>query len=204
MNYLRISLLVLVALMMSSGDETRRQCRRDASQNQSTALERGYRTGYSDGYNAGTRDTVDNAARDYRNKEDYQRADRSYNQAWGTIEDYRDGYQQGFEAGYAAGYDRRPFDSTIPTGLERFAAHGQLPNVNESQPTTRRRRTLRSRRTRQTAVHDHTPVANSLYIARDTILLVELESTSFHRRQPARRSFSGSRDRAARVCRRDR
>ena len=83
MNYLRISLLVLVALMM--GSATRLATSADASQGQSSALERGFRTGYSDGYNAGTRDTVDSAARDYRTKEDYQRADRSYNQSWGTM-----------------------------------------------------------------------------------------------------------------------
>src|SRR5690349_17123349 len=83
-----------------------------SAQGQSTALERGYRTGYSDGYTAGYKDISTNAPRDYQSKEDYQRADRSYNQAWGTAEDYRDGYQQGFEAGYAAGYERQQFNST--------------------------------------------------------------------------------------------
>ena len=32
----------------------------------STALERGYRTGYSDGYNAGFKDMADRATRDYQ------------------------------------------------------------------------------------------------------------------------------------------
>ena len=86
---------------------------------QSTALERGYRTGYSDGFSAGSQDLADHATRDYRNKDDYQRGDRAYNEVWGTAEDYRDGYQQGFEAGYNAGYDRRPFESSIPAGLSR-------------------------------------------------------------------------------------
>ena len=141
------------------------------SQNQSTALERGYRTGYSDGYNAGTRDTVDNAARDYRNKEDYQRADRSYNEAWGTVEDYRDGYQQGFEAGYAAGYDRRAFDSTIPTGLKVRGAVAAAERSLDNTATGQFKRNVPSCNTRIT------PVTNPLYIARDTILLVELENT---------------------------
>jgi outer membrane lipoprotein SlyB len=83
------------------------------------ALERGYRTGYSDGYQAGYRDSVDRAERDYRNKDEYVRADRAYAASYGTLEDYRDGYQQGFESGYDAGYDRRGFDSTIPTNLSR-------------------------------------------------------------------------------------
>src|SRR5918992_4731968 len=90
-----------------------------AAQGQSTALERGYRTGYSDGYTAGFRDVSDRAARDYQNNEDYKRADRSYNEVWGPIEDYRDGYQQGFEAGYAAGYEQQQFNSALPAGFRR-------------------------------------------------------------------------------------
>jgi hypothetical protein len=90
-----------------------------AAQGQSTALERGYRTGYSDGYTAGYRDVSEGAARDYQNNEDYKRADRSYNETWGPIEDYRDGYKQGFEAGYAAGYAREQFNSTLPQGLKK-------------------------------------------------------------------------------------
>ncbi len=95
--------------------------------NQASAIERGYRTGYSDGYSAGSRDFADKAARDYRNNEDYQRGDRSYNEAWGTIEDYRDGYQQGFEAGYNAGYERRTFESNVPVGLSRRGDVGNQP-----------------------------------------------------------------------------
>ena len=83
------------------------------------ALERGYRTGYSDGYQAGYRDAANNGARDYRNKEDYQRGDRAYAQAYGAIEDYRDGYQQGFEVGYNDGFERRAFKSDVPNGLSR-------------------------------------------------------------------------------------
>src|SRR5207237_5967610 len=59
------------------------------------ALERGYRTGYSDGYQAGYSDSTQAAARDYKSKDEYQRADRAYVAAYGTLEDYRDGYQQG-------------------------------------------------------------------------------------------------------------
>ncbi len=90
-----------------------------AAQGQSTALERGYRTGYSDGYTAGFKDVSERAARDYQNKEDYKRADRSYNEQWGPIADYRDGYQQGFETGYAAGYEQQQFNSTLPAILKR-------------------------------------------------------------------------------------
>lgn len=83
------------------------------------ALERGYRTGYSDGFQSGYRDAVDNAERDYRSKEDYQRGDRAYAPAYGRIEDYRAGYQQGFEVGYNDGFERRTFKPDVPAGLSR-------------------------------------------------------------------------------------
>jgi hypothetical protein len=94
------------------------------AQDQVSALQRGYRTGYSDGYQAGWRDSLERAARDYRNKEDYTRADRAYVAAYGSRDDYRDGYQQGFEVGYNTGYDRRGFDSTVPEGLARRGDSG--------------------------------------------------------------------------------
>ena len=90
-----------------------------AAVQQPSALERGYRTGYSDGYQAGWRDQVGHAARDYRSKSEYQHADRVYNAAFGSLEDYRDGYQQGFEIGYSAGFEQHGFDSTAPAGLAR-------------------------------------------------------------------------------------
>jgi len=131
MNSLKIPLLVSLTLALTSMGLTAALAHSAGSQGQSTALERGYRTGYSDGYNAGFRDVSDHAARDYQNKDEYQKADRSYNDVWGPIEDYRDGYQQGFEAGYPAGYDRRQFDSAIPTGLRRRA----LPDARTNSPT---------------------------------------------------------------------
>ena len=117
MNYFKIPLVVLLAVVLAGLSLV--GTTGVSAQNQSTALERGYRTGYSDGYSAGSGDAGASAPRDYRNKEDYQRADRSFNDVWGPIEDYRDGYRQGFELGYGAGYDHKQFDSTIPTGLRR-------------------------------------------------------------------------------------
>jgi hypothetical protein len=115
MKYLKLPLAVLLSVCISG----LLAAVSVSAQGQSTALERGYRTGYSDGYTAGYKDISIKAPRDYQNKEDYQRADRSFNEAWGTIEDYRDGYQQGFEAGYSAGYEQQQFDSTLPAGLRR-------------------------------------------------------------------------------------
>ncbi|HVF49176.1 MAG TPA: hypothetical protein VNA19_03775 [Pyrinomonadaceae bacterium] len=88
-------------------------------QQQVNALQRGYRTGYSDGFQSGWSDRVQQRARDYQGKADYQRADRVYIAAYGPLEDYQDGYRQGFEAGYDAGFERRGFDSTVPDTLTR-------------------------------------------------------------------------------------
>src|ERR1043165_2340883 len=124
MNYFKLPLVVLLSICVSG----LLAIVPATAQGQTTALERGYRTGYSDGYNAGFKDISDGAARDYKNKEDYQHADRSYNEAWGPVEDYRDGYQQGFEAGYTAGYERQQFNSNLPAGFRRRGAAGAAAN----------------------------------------------------------------------------
>src|SRR4029078_700739 len=118
MNYLKLPLVVLLSIAI-----TGLLAIVPAGAQGTTALERGYRTGYSDGYTAGYSDVSSNAPRNYQNKEDYQKADRSYNDVWGPVEDYRDGYQQGFEAGYTAGYERQQFNSTLPSGLRRRGAN---------------------------------------------------------------------------------
>jgi len=135
-----------------------------SAQNQSTALERGYRTGYSDGYNAGFNDISNHQPRDIEGKDEYQRADRSYNEVWGPIEDYRDGYRQGFGAGYAAGYDKLPFNSTIPADLRRISA-ANTQSENQPQPN-------------ETQDSATAPVVNNGPVAlpRDSIMLVEMLS----------------------------
>ena len=90
-----------------------------AQQDARTTVVRGYRTGYSDGYMAGYKDSVEKRARGFQSQREYQKADRAYQQSYGTLEDYRDGYQQGFEKGYQQGADRRGFDSAVPTNLTR-------------------------------------------------------------------------------------
>jgi hypothetical protein len=170
MKFLRIPLVVLMALAMTSWTAVATEVSyASQAQNQSTALERGYRTGYSDGYNAGYRDVSNNAARDYQSKDEYQRADRNFNPVWGPIEDYRDGYQQGFEAGYANAYDRQPFNSSIPTGLTRRgtadANNTQVDTTNTTVSTTN-------------SSTSTLPVSNApIVIRRDEILLVELLSS---------------------------
>src|SRR6266436_1280338 len=89
------------------------------TKNHASAIMRGYRTGYSDGYQAGFQDSANKSARDFRTKSEYEHGDRAYASTYGALEEYRDGYQQGFEVGYNNGYDRRPFDSSIPANLQR-------------------------------------------------------------------------------------
>jgi hypothetical protein len=169
MNFLKLPLVVLLSICVSG----LLAIVPAGAQGQTTALERGYRTGYSDGYNAGFKDVADNAARNYQNKEDYKQADRSYNDAWGPVEDYRDGYQQGFEAGYTAGYERQQFNSSLPAGLRKRGNTGNTGNtgtvpidVNVSTPNN----------TDVPVSADDTPAAptGSLAIPRNTILALEL------------------------------
>src|SRR5437667_1901828 len=127
-------------------------------QNQATAIMRGYRTGYSDGYQAGVGDAAKNADREFRNKAEYDRADRAFNSAWGSLDEYRDGYRQGFEPGYNAGYDHKPFDSTIPPDLKRRTEDStvQYP-IDQSNKTA-----------------GNTGPNNPFVLPRDTIMRVEL------------------------------
>lgn len=160
MNYLKLPLVVLLSIAI-----TALAAIVPAGAQGTTALERGYRTGYSDGYTAGFKDVSDHAARDFKNKQDYQQADRSFNEAWGPIEDYRDGYQQGFESGYTAGFDQQQFNSALPTGLRRRQNPGTIPvEVNNTTGTADAESNV-----------DNTPAQNgSLAIPRNTILNIEL------------------------------
>lgn len=151
------------------------------------ALERGYRTGYSDGYQAGYSDSTQNAARDYRNKDEYRRADRAYNSSYGALEDYRDGYQQGFEKGYDAGFDRRAFDSTIPANIARRGTDDSQNSNSRVNVTASGNTSSTSANTSisgNTGINDNNtsssssnvPVTtgNGNYIPRDTVLRIEL------------------------------
>jgi hypothetical protein len=166
MNYFKLPLVVLLSLCVSG----LLAIVPAAAQGQTTALERGYRTGYSDGFSAGSRDVSEHAPRNYQNKEDYQRADRSFNDVWGPIEDYRDGYQQGFEAGYSAGYERQQFNSALPNGLHKRGAVAATSD-NPSAPVNNNSTEPASQPNDNTA-----PVAanGSLAIPRNTILALEL------------------------------
>src|SRR5688572_1915946 len=91
------------------------------AQEVNAALQRGYRTGYSDGYMAGYRDVIDSSGKDFGRHTEYAEANRAYNKDYGSLDDYRNGYRQGFEAGYDTGFEKRSFDSAVPSGLARRA-----------------------------------------------------------------------------------
>ena len=170
MNYLRLPLVVLLSICVSG-----LLAIVPAGAQGTTALERGYRTGYSDGYTAGFKDVSDGAARDYQNKEDYQQANRSYNNVWGPIEDYRDGYQQGFEAGYTAGFERQQFNSTLPTGLRRRGTtSNQSVDVNVNTPAQSNTNVPESSTNVPESADTQVTPSGSLSIPRNTILALEL------------------------------
>lgn len=149
------------------------------AQGQSTALERGYRTGYSDGFNAGYKDLSDRAPRDFKSKVEYQEANRSYNQAWGTLEDYRDGYQQGYETGYLNGYDGQSFNSAIPSGLARRGTDVQsdAQQTEPVQPQGNPDEEAIVNRPANTYPNPVPSTSGPLVIARETFLIVEMESS---------------------------
>jgi hypothetical protein len=175
MKHLKIPLVALLIVTVTSWlTAISTNAYSTTPQAQSTALERGYRTGYSDGYNAGYKDIADHGTRDYQSKDEYQRADRSYNDVWGPLDDYRDGYQQGFEAGYAAGYDRQSFNSTIPTGLSRRTTDETSTSGNTSVDTTRNKPSEDT--ARNTPADAPAPMNGAVLIPRDAILVIELQS----------------------------
>ncbi|HEU4766750.1 MAG TPA: hypothetical protein VFS77_05225 [Pyrinomonadaceae bacterium] len=171
MNYLKLPLVILLGVALTGllGFVSTASVAAQGS----TALERGYRTGYSDGYTAGFKDVTDQIARDYQNKEDYKRADRSYNEVWGPIEDYRDGYQQGFESGYAAGYEREAFNSALPPGLRKRGANNAPALANTGDNTVNNSNDTEPAATNNNDVSVATQTG-SLAIPRNTVLALEL------------------------------
>ncbi len=112
LSIILISLVIPTTLAGSASGQT----------NEGAALQRGFRTGYSDGYMSGYRDSIDGQMQSFTRHTEYIKAERAYNREYGPLEDYRDGYQQGFESGYLTGYERRSFESTVPTELKKRGA----------------------------------------------------------------------------------
>lgn len=164
MKILRYSLAFLFVFALVAPSQFGSKVVAQDQQTVVTALMRGYRTGYSDGYQAGVGDKSANGPKEFRNKAEYDRADRAYTANWGALEEYRDGYRQGFEVGYSAGYDRQPFDSSIPAGLRRRTEDNTVQNPIDQNKTP----------VNNTNTGPGDEPGTSLAIPRDTIMLVEL------------------------------
>jgi len=79
--------------------------------------EHGYRAGYEDGHLKGKSDFNEAAPRNPQNSEAYRRANRTYTERMGRLEEYQDAYQIGFELGYDDGYFGRGYNAAIPPNL---------------------------------------------------------------------------------------
>jgi len=174
---IRIVILGLCAILTSAGLAVAQQ-----SGNLNIALQRGYRTGYSDGYMAGYRDTIDNQTRDLKRHGEFTKADRAFNKEYGPVEDYRDGYQQGFESGYSTGFEKRSFESTLPSEIHRRGVTAatnptEAPQTTTATPApTSNTETAVAQTTEAPVVAHYSGDPNAvIIIPRDTELLLELQ-----------------------------
>jgi len=167
--------LMLAALPASLGVTGAQAQDQAQSSAQSSALARGYRTGYSDGYAAGYQDAAQRAARDFKNKEEYQLANRNYASTHGSIEDYRDGYQQGFEGGYNAGFDHRGFNSTVPDSLSRRGSSSTNPTdpSDDSSGTSSANASIPNSSSPNSS-NSNSVGRGTVFIPRNTVMRVEL------------------------------
>jgi hypothetical protein len=177
MKQLRFALTLVLALVFLAAPLSAApvMVQEPQTQTQATAIMRGYRTGYSDGYQAGVSDVAGNAPREFKNKTDYEHADRAYNPNYGPAEEYSDGYRQGFELGYNAGFDRKPFDSSVPADLKR-----RTEDSSVGFPTDANKGGDQNKSTdpanQNTQPAQPTQSTNAVEIPRDTIMRLELLS----------------------------
>ena len=145
------------------------------AQENNVALQRGYRTGYSDGYMSGYRDAIDTKSKDFKSHQEYSDANRAYSKDYGTIEEYSDGYRQGFEAGYDTGFEKRAFDSTLPTDLRRRESN--IPTaVSTTNETTPPNETTEAAPTSESQKISFTKDGSeSITIPRDMEIIIELQ-----------------------------
>ena len=186
MKTIRVATAILTTLtiLYFSVSPLAAQAQTSQEPNQATALMRGYRTGYSDGYQAGIADVTSKAAREFRNKSEYDHADRAFNPVWGSVEDYRDGYRQGYESGYNGAYDHKSFDSSIPPNLTRKTEDTTVqypidqnkqpgyPGKQQSDPNTQS--TNQNNPTDNQTQPASSDPGGPLVLPRDTIMRVEL------------------------------
>jgi len=162
MNRQKFSLSIMLAALLLALPifATKAVAQDPQTQNQATALMRGYRAGYSDGYSAGVTDASKQAGRDFRQKPEYQQGDRAYSSTFGPLDEYRNGYRQGYEVGYKDGYDRKAFHSAIPADLKVR----DESDVNSAPPSG--------------SINANAgTIGNLIVVPRDTVMRVELLSS---------------------------
>jgi hypothetical protein len=102
--------------------------------------EHGYRAGYEDGHLKGKSDFNEAGPRNPQSSEAYRRANRTYTERMGRLEEYQDAYQIGFELGYDDGYFGRGYNAAIPPNLNKIVEAdlaenaGPPPAAPESRP----------------------------------------------------------------------
>jgi hypothetical protein len=94
-----LSITILLAL---SGSAVARE--RDDSYN---AKQYAYQAGYQDGVRFGEDARAQGYRYDYKNSEDYRRADRGYDRSMGEHDDFQKNYRNGYKTGYNDGYNGR-------------------------------------------------------------------------------------------------
>jgi type IV secretion system protein VirB10 len=117
-----------------------------------------------------------NSPREFKNKTDYEHADRAYNPGYGPAEEYSDGYRQGFEVGYNAGFDRKSFDSSVPADLKHRTEDSSVgyPTDAIKGGDQNKNTDPANQNTQPTQSTEPSQTTNAVEIPRDTIMRLEL------------------------------
>ena len=98
-RYMGLSIAIVLSL---SGAAMARE--RDSSYN---ARQYAYQAGYQDGIRYGEDARAQGYRYDYKNSEDYRRADRGYDPSMGEHDDFQKSYRNGYKSGYDDGFNGR-------------------------------------------------------------------------------------------------
>lgn len=151
------------------------------------AYEHGYRAGYEDGFKLGKADFQSQQSRDFRKSDEYNRADRTYNERMGTYLEYQEAYRYGVELGYVDGYFGRTYSVNIPANLGRVVIASinatNAPNAaanSQSRSQTQQAQTDDERREDQQRQSDprgqRTPGSQDTRVPTDIQMKIRLDS----------------------------
>jgi hypothetical protein len=86
------------------------------------AKDYGFQYGYQDGFQYGLNAQSQGFNYDYRSSQEFQYADRGYDQSMGEHDDFQGAYRNGYKAGYDDGFYGRP---------SRYDSYGRYPGNNQ-------------------------------------------------------------------------